>query len=290
MNNQIIIRTLDCEACGRYDTVMISDEEIKIRSNNNDMDIGAYSILHNDHTRIVYFDEKGEYLGDTIALNEDELPEVLRVPEIPFFKNDKSNISIFTKLRKKLFSKIHTKNLTISIAGPSRVGKTSLVRYLSTLIPERETRLITSVPTMGKSVKNFKLGSSIVNTLDMGGQQDFWYLWEEAISKSNCIFFIIDATSNNLLEVAKAFEKVIHYRNEETPVLVLLNKKDLMLRGEAKLFNSSNQFLSLTQLKLPIPKVLAIETSIYEGIGYMTDSFEELPLANLIIDFLDKYS
>ncbi|MHA2249569.1 MAG: ADP-ribosylation factor-like protein [Candidatus Kariarchaeaceae archaeon] len=283
----ITIRTLECDICGRFDSVMLSLEEIQIRSKTTDMGIGAYSIVHTDHTRIIYFDETGQYLGDTIALTADDIPENLQTQPLPYYIRNSSKISVFKKLRKSLFSKLHTRNLTITIVGPSRAGKTSLVRYLETLIPERDSAIVPSVPTMGKSTKHVKLGKSLLKTLDMGGQQDFWDIWENAIKKSHAVFYILDGTSNNLLEVAKAFERVIHYRDDTIPILVIMNKKDLVLRGEANRFISSGEFLSLTNLKLPLKNVVSIESSVFEGIVYDKAEYEEIPLAQVITSFLD---
>lgn len=285
----VTIRTLECDICGRFDSIMLGIEEIKVRSKSTDMGIGAYSIVHTDHTRIIYFDGKGEYLGDTIALSSDDIPENLQTQPLPYYIRNSSKISLFNKLRKSIFLRLHTQNLTISIAGPSRAGKTSLVRYLETLVPERDSNIIPSVPTMGKSTKHFKLGKSLIKTLDMGGQQDFWDIWEPAIKQSNAIFFILDGTSNNLLDVAKAFERAIQYRNENIPILVIMNKKDLILRGEAGRFISSGEFLSLTNLKIPIPNVVSIEASVFEGIVYDKAEFEEVSLAEVISSFLKDY-
>lgn len=284
----ITIRTLECDICRRFDSIMMSLEEIKARAQSTDMGIGAYSVPHNDHTRIVYFDEKGEYLGDTIALSHEELPDILKSPSIPFYIINKKKSTIFKKMRALVNARLYSKNLSLAIVGPSRAGKTSLVRYLSTLIPEREGQIMSSLPTMGKSVKRIKLGNSNLFTMDMGGQEDFWDLWEEPIEEADAVIFIFDATSNNLLEVAKAFEKMISYRKKEIPTLVLLNKKDIALRGQSSKFSTTGEFLSLTRLELPIPNVLGVETSIFEGKAYLPS--EELPLAEVISSFLKDYS
>ena len=285
----VTIRTLECDVCSRFDSIMLSSEEILVRTKATDMGIGAYSILHSDHTRIVYFDKDGEYLGDTIAMSKEEIPEILQTQPLPFYIRNLEKQTIISKIRKSLFSRLSKKNLTITIAGPSRAGKTSLVKYLETLIPEREMNIMSSVPTMGKSTKRIKLGRSTITTLDMGGQQDFWDIWEPSIKESDAIFFVLDATSNSLLEVAKAFERIIQYRVEETPILTLLNKKDLTLRGEAIRFISSGEFLSLTKLKLPIPKVVSIEASVFEGIAYSASEYEEIPLGETISSFIADY-
>lgn len=290
MQDQIVtIRTLDCDICQKYDSIRLTQEEIKIRANTTDIGIGAYSIVHTDHTRIIYFDENGSYLGDTIALSYDEIPENLETQPLPFYITNENKRSWYSKIRKSIFSKIHSKNLTICIAGPSQAGKTSFVKYLETLVPERNTAPQISVPTMGKSTKRIKLGRATIKTLDMGGQEDFWDLWADSIQSSDLVIFIFDGTSTNMLEVAKAFERVIKYKSAEIPVLIIINKKDLTLRGETNHFVSSGEFLALTTLKLPIPNVLAIEASIFEGIAYMSSEFEEISLVEIINSFFEDY-
>ena len=286
----ITIRTLECDICGRFDSIILTEEEIKIRAKVTEMNIGAYSVVHNNHTRIVYFDTAGQYLGDTIAMSDEELPENIQTQPLPYYVRNKEKMGLFKRLRKLVFSKFHTKNLTIAITGPSQAGKTSFVRYLETLIPERDAQVVASVPTMGKSTKHVKLGNTEVKTFDMGGQQDFWHLWETSINTSDAIIFILDGTSNNTLEVAKAFERVISYRDNNTPVLVILNKRDLALRGAAQRFLSSGEFLALTELELPLPNVLAIEASIFEGIAYSTIDLEEIPLAEVVSDFIGEHT
>lgn len=286
----LTIRTLDCDVCGRYDTIMLTTEEVEARAKSAEMGIGAYSVIHKDHTRIIYFDKSGEYLGDTIAMNQEEIPENLQVQPLPYYIKHANKQGAFRKLRKFVFSKLVNKSLTIAITGPSRAGKTSLVRYLDTLIPERESTLMPSVPTMGKSKKVVKIGKTTITSLDMGGQEDFWDLWENSIKASDAVVFLLDATSNNAIEVAKAFERVINYRINDIPVLVILNKKDLLLRGEAARFMNSGEFLSLTNLTQPIPNVVAIEASVFEGTAYETTNYEEIPLAEVLTNFLEEYT
>ncbi|KKN95700.1 hypothetical protein LCGC14_0175690 [marine sediment metagenome] len=77
-NGIITIRTLECDVCDRYDSIMLSEEEVITRSKSTDMGIGAYSVVHKDHTRIIYFDKDGTYLGDTIAMNPDDVPDTIK--------------------------------------------------------------------------------------------------------------------------------------------------------------------------------------------------------------------
>jgi hypothetical protein len=70
-----------------------------------------------------------------------------------------------------------------------------------------------------------------------------------------------------------------------------MNKKDLVLRGEASRFISSGEFLSLTNLNFPLPNVSAIEASVFEGIVYDSTEYEEVALVEVITTFLsDNFS
>ncbi len=62
-----VIRTIECDLCYKFDSILLSKTEVIKRTKLTDMGIGAFSVKHGDHTRIVYFDEDANYLGDTIA-------------------------------------------------------------------------------------------------------------------------------------------------------------------------------------------------------------------------------
>lgn len=61
----ITIRTAECDICNRYDSVMLSAQDVMQRTH-NELDIGQYIIRHVDHKRVIYFDNVGKYLGDSI--------------------------------------------------------------------------------------------------------------------------------------------------------------------------------------------------------------------------------
>ncbi len=75
------IRTLDCDICKRYDTIILTEEEVIAKTNATDLGIGAFYLNHDDHKRVVYFDNTGKYLGDTIVLTKEELPDNIIVEQ-----------------------------------------------------------------------------------------------------------------------------------------------------------------------------------------------------------------
>jgi len=82
----ITIKTNKCDICSKIDSVMLDKDEILQRTKSTDMGVGSYSTVHKDHTRVVYFDEKGQYLGDTIILPRDEKKRPKKLRKVFYFE------------------------------------------------------------------------------------------------------------------------------------------------------------------------------------------------------------
>lgn len=120
----------------------------------------------------------------------------------------------------------------ISILGPSKAGKTTLVRFLETgQVQEKSPST-----TLGVDYRtnNVKINNWEFSLIDVGGQKIFQDLfWDLSVQKSHGIIFIFDATITPRTN-KEAFEKQIEQFNyaldiinEDTLLLVLLNKQDL---------------------------------------------------------------
>ncbi|MHA2170397.1 MAG: ADP-ribosylation factor-like protein [Candidatus Kariarchaeaceae archaeon] len=282
----IVVRTLECDLCMRFDSVMITKEEISRRVNSNALQIGSHLIPHGDHLRIVYFDHFGMYLGDTISLNttKTQIEEFGRkIPVLPEKPQSK-----FQKLRKYMLQKFMLTSQSLCIVGPSFAGKTSLTMYLETGLAERYSKRINHSPTLGKSVRRFNLGKSKLMVFDMGGQRDFWDGWFDAIDKSAKIMFVLDGTANNISEIKDALIHVIKGRaSKSIPMLVLINKMDLLIDGYTNNFTDSSDFIASIEEK-HLENVWMLETSVFNGICYNYGTQRtETPLAKVISAFLE---
>lgn len=284
-DNVMIIRTLECDLCHRFDSIMITKKEIAERVNNNKLGIGSHYINHNDHVRVAYFDANGMYLGDTISLNLHESLPPMITGSIPLFPKTKKGLTY--SLMRNMFASFLTDRQTISILGPSFVGKTSFTKYLETGLPERYTKRIDHPATMGKSLKRMKIGKTEVTVFDMGGQKDFWSGWKEAIEASDKIIFIFDGTAHNHSEIADALSLALEYRkNNLIPVLILVNKLDLFIDGYTNEFSRVENVIEHMDLNDSV-NLWTLETSIYNGICYnYGDNQTETPLSKVIVDFL----
>ena len=279
----VVIRTLECDLCLRFDSIMLKKSAIEENVNRNSLSIGSHLITHNDHLRIVYFDINGIYLGDTISLNLNQSRSAILNNPIPILPKFKSN-RVYS-IQKAMLSLIWKSHAKITIVGPSFAGKTSLTLYLESGIPERYTRRTNHAATLGRSVKHLKLGRSNLTVYDMGGQKDFWERWSDPITESDRLVFVVDGSANNLREMADAMNLVLDSRNQNTPILIIVNKMDLFFEGFIDKFNRVEEFVSLID-RTDFERVWFIEASIYNGICYNYNDMEELPLSQVIFEFI----
>lgn len=120
----------------------------------------------------------------------------------------------------------------ISIIGPSKAGKTTLVRFLETGAVQEESPGTTLGVDYRKN--NVKINKWEFSLIDVGGQKIFQDLfWDISVQKSHGIIFIFDATikpETNMVEFDNQIEQfnyALDIINEDTVLLILLNKQDL---------------------------------------------------------------
>ena len=121
----------------------------------------------------------------------------------------------------------------------------------------------------------------------MGGQRDFWNLWDKHFSKVSHIIYVIDGASNNLNTALEGLELLFNKIGDHK-LLIIFNKYDLLLDGY------SDHFLNPIELvrEIEIPENLQywiVKTSVYNGLAYgYTALDEETLLSDVIIDFLQR--
>ncbi|MDH5400863.1 MAG: ADP-ribosylation factor-like protein [Candidatus Heimdallarchaeota archaeon] len=283
--NVVIIRTLECDMCQRFDSIQLSLDEFYTRINANSLKIGIQNIPHGDHVRISYFDENKKYLGDTISLNIKSETSLKVGNTIPNFNiNTKKTNSSNKKLLNMFIKKTHS----ISILGPSLAGKTSLSIYMESGKPEKIFYRFHYSPTMGKSIKHLKIGNSNLKITDLGGQKSFWKLWKEEVEESDKLIFIIDVTANNKDEIIESLKIILKYRyHENQPILILLNKYDLILEGYTNNIVAIDEIFNQLDL-YQINNIWIIKSSILNGVAYdYVEDNQESNLGDVILDYLE---
>jgi len=283
----ITIRTLECDICERYDSLLLSRREIQNKIEKNSLNIGSKIISHRDHLRIVYFDRNGTYLGDTMSLNiQARQQRMTTSQDLPFLHRETTPLKrSFSRKMLRLFTKY---DFSLCIIGPTMAGKTSLSLYLDSSLPERVTQRVNHPPTMGRSVRHIKLGRNRLTIMDMGGQRNFWDQWSLALKKSTRVIFVLDGASNDITEIRESMQLLFANISEDSTLLIIFNKIDLFLEGYSQTFLTPQQILH----GLDIPQHLnywIIEASIYNGVIYnYADNPEESSLSLAIVDFLHR--
>jgi len=135
-------------------------------------------------------------------------------------------------LLSRIFGKEKAKYATISLLGPPKSGKTTLVRHIETGEP-----VVNDLPsTLGIDVRKNSVSISgwSLNAIDTGGQEPYRLaFWELSIQQADALIFVIDATVHESTEfksydlMKRQFEYVLKVMPEDMPLLILFNKQDL---------------------------------------------------------------
>jgi signal recognition particle receptor subunit beta len=279
----ITIRTLECDLCMKFDSIMLPKSVVDNRTSSNSLKIGTHILSHGDHTRIVYFDKSGRYLGDTISLKLNKEQTSTEPSILPIFPK---HFNLGTRrIQKKLFKYFMNNSHKLCIVGPSYAGKTSLSIYIESGVPERYNYQCERSPTMSKSIKRLNLGKTNLTMFDMGGQSDFWREWISHFHKADKIIYVVDGTADNILEIKNTIKLTLLNRKGK-PVLILINKMDLLLEGYSdKFFNISEINTIVGEYELS--DVWILDVSIYNGIVYnYKERNEETSLLSVLDEFI----
>ena len=97
-----------------------------------------------------------------------------------------------SSLLARLFKK-KVKDAALTIVGPSKAGKTTLIRYLES------GTVVNNAPntTLGIDIRedSFVLDGWRIRAIDTGGQEIYRQLfWEVAIQQADGVVFVLDAT------------------------------------------------------------------------------------------------
>lgn len=136
--------------------------------------------------------------------------------------------SQFKKRFSLLLSMFKTnKKASIAILGLDSSGKSSLVNLF------RDTNVPT-VPTLGFNVEEIVVGNTVIKVWDVGGQKEFISYWSEYVKGVNGLVFMIDLADEDRFRAAyEGFEGVSAHLKDNLPVLILLNKIDLVESKDA---------------------------------------------------------
>lgn len=134
----------------------------------------------------------------------------------------------------KIFGRLKTKEIfeaKIVLLGSSGAGKTTLVKYLESGKPVLENVRT----TLGIDVRSnpVKIDDWEFSVIDIGGQTLYQKaFWNLGISQADAIVYLIDATikpdQEKFKENLGQFKYMLNLIETEMPILVLVNKQDLV--------------------------------------------------------------
>ncbi len=108
----------------------------------------------------------------------------------------------------------------VSVMGLPGVGKSTLIKMLTGQCIPRDY-----VPTVALDFGDARIGNYKVSLWDLGGQDQFRFMWDSFLPGTNTILVVTDSTKNG---VEKTKEFVQKYSNRNgTKLLVIANKQDL---------------------------------------------------------------
>lgn len=187
-----------------------------------------------------------------------------------------SLLSRILSKRKKL------QDATVTLIGPSRAGKTTLVRFLETgqaVIEDTHTTLGIEIRKNPIQVDSWRL-----RAIDTGGQELYQQtFWELAVTQANAVIFVIDATvreetNPEMYDLTKnQFSYAIDIIPDHIPILVLLNKQDMKEKNPMEPTEALNIFnLALFQNRTVayLPCSAKYGDGVDEAISWLCDKLE----------------
>lgn len=131
-----------------------------------------------------------------------------------------------SSLRKSLSDMFSTlkgrKKASLAILGLDASGKSTFVNLF------RDINLPT-YPTLGFNVEEINFNNTIIKIWDVGGQKGFIEFWKEYVKGIDGLVFMIDiADKDRFKDSFAGFQTLVPYLRDGLPVLLLLNKTDLI--------------------------------------------------------------
>lgn len=114
------------------------------------------------------------------------------------------------------------KKASLAILGLDASGKSTLVNLF------RDVNIPT-YPTLGFNVEEINFNNTTIRIWDVGGQKEFIVFWKQYVNGIDGLVFMIDiADEKRFKDSFAGFQTLVPYLRDGLPVLLLLNKTDLI--------------------------------------------------------------
>lgn len=125
----------------------------------------------------------------------------------------------------------------IVLLGPSKAGKTTLVKYLEQGTPvTEEVKTTLGIDIRTKPIKIDRWEFSVI---DVGGQMIYQKtFWELGVSQADAVVYLIDGLVRpehpEFKDALIQFKYMLNLVNPDVPLLILVNKQDLKEQNPLK--------------------------------------------------------
>ncbi|NHJ05581.1 MAG: GTP-binding protein [Candidatus Heimdallarchaeota archaeon] len=184
-------------------------------------------------------------------------------------------------LLKRIFSRTNkVQKAKIVLLGPSKAGKTTLVKYLEQGHPVmQEVRTTLGIDLREKP---FVIDDWEFTAIDVGGQELYKKtFWKLGIDQADAIIYMIDGLvgSNHprFNESLKQFQYMINLVGSSLPLLILVNKQDLVDEKPLSIEETVNLY-KLNEIKdlsyILLPSSAKYGTGVENAIKWIVDKLE----------------
>ena len=108
----------------------------------------------------------------------------------------------------------------VSIMGLPGVGKSTIVKMLTGQYISRNY-----VPTVALGFGDARIGDYKVSLWDLGGQDQFRFMWDSFLPGSNTILLVTDSTRAGVQKTKELVNKYANFNGSK--LMVIANKQDL---------------------------------------------------------------
>ncbi|ORD92869.1 ARF, partial [Enterospora canceri] len=135
---------------------------------------------------------------------------------------------VYDKLNSLLTVFKTDRQVSLTILGLDAAGKTTLVNLLN-------NNTVQTVPTIGFNAEEITIDKTTIRLWDVGGQTTIINFWKEYVKNTDGLVFVIDiADTQRYRKAFEAFQQLVEHLKENIPVLLLLNKTDLVTSGAVR--------------------------------------------------------